>query len=118
MSEVWNQHDRLFKEIWSDREAAADFLSRYLPEGVRALIEPNTVELCKDSFVAADLREYFSDLLYRVSINGRDGYLYLLLEHKSWAPALVALQLLGYIKGIWELHVKQAGLPLPVVIPH
>ena len=25
MSEVWNPHDRLFKEIWSDREAAADF---------------------------------------------------------------------------------------------
>ena len=29
----------------------------------------------------------------------------------------MALQLLGYIQGIWELHLKQASLPLPVVIP-
>ena len=107
MKEIWNPHDRLFKEIWSEREAAADFVSRYLPEDVRGLIAPNTVELCKDSFVSADLREYFSDLLYRVSIEGRDGYLYVLLEHKSWAPLLICYQLLGYIKGIWDMHLKQ-----------
>jgi len=117
MNEVWNPHDRLFKEIWSDREAAVDFVSRYLPEGVRRLIDPETVEMCKDSFVSADLREYFSDLLYRVSIEGRAGYLYLLLEHKSFPSSLLPFQLLGYMKGIWDLHLKQADLPLPVVIP-
>jgi predicted transposase/invertase (TIGR01784 family) len=117
MSEVWNPHDRLFKEIWSDREAATDFLGRYFPEGVRRLVELDTLEICKDSFVTGELREYFSDLLYRVSMNGRDSYLYLLLEHKSWAHRTIALQLLGYIKGIWDLHLKQVGLPLPPVIP-
>ena len=117
MKEVWNPHDRLFKEIWSDREVAADFLSRYLPEDVRRFIEPDTVEMCKDSFVSADLREYFSDLLYRANIGGRKGYLYVLLEHKSWPAPLMPFQLLGYIKGIWDLHLKQAELPLPVVIP-
>ena len=45
MSEVWNPHDRLFKEIWSDREAAADFLSRYFPEGVRRLVVFDTLEI-------------------------------------------------------------------------
>ena len=75
MSEVWNPHDRLFKEIWSDREAAADFLGRYFPEGVRRLVELDTLEICKDSFVTGELREYFSDLLYRVSMNDReDGW--------------------------------------------
>ena len=109
--------DPLFKGIWSDRNVAADFLNLYLPADVREVIQTDTLEICKDSFIQADLREYFSDLLYRVSIQGRSGYLYLLLEHKSWPPALMALQLLGYIKGIWELHLKQASLPLPVVIP-
>ena len=117
MDGISNPHDRLFKEIWSDRDVATDFLNRYLPADVRAVIQTDTLEICKDSFVQADLREYFSDLLYRVSIHGRSGYLYLLLEHKSWQPALMALQLLGYIKGIWELHLKQAALPLPAVIP-
>ena len=117
MSEVWNPHDLLFKEIWSDRDAAADFLSRYFPERVRRLVEFDTLEICKDSFVTGELREYFSDLLYRVSMKGRGSYLYLLLEHKSWAPRTIALQLLGYVKEIWDLHLKQVGLPLPPVIP-
>jgi len=117
MEGISNPHDRLFKEIWSDRDVATDFLNRYLPADVRAVIQTDTLEICKDSFIQADLREYFSDLLYRVSIHDRSGYLYLLLEHKSWPPVLTALQLLGYIKGIWELHLKQATLPLPVVIP-
>jgi hypothetical protein len=31
MTLVSNPHDKLFKQIWSDRETAADFLANYLP---------------------------------------------------------------------------------------
>jgi len=117
MNAIWNPHDRLFKQLWRERNVVADFLRTYLPGDVSSLISAGSVELCKDSFVSADLKEYFSDLLYRADMGGRPGYLYVLLEHKSRPAPLVPLQLLGYIKGIWDLHLKQSPLPLPMVVP-
>ncbi|OQX24414.1 MAG: transposase, partial [Desulfobacteraceae bacterium IS3] len=32
--DIGNPHDRLFREIWSDRDVAMDFLRNYLPEKI------------------------------------------------------------------------------------
>jgi predicted transposase/invertase (TIGR01784 family) len=90
---------KLFKQIWSDRETAADFLANYLPKGISGLIDLKTLEICKDSFVDKNLKEYFSDLLYKVSLEGKTGYVYLLFEHKSYSKKATSLQLLSYICG-------------------
>jgi hypothetical protein len=71
MSLVSNPHDKLFKQIWSDRETARDFLANYLPDRIRKLIDLNTIEIRKDSFVESNLKEFFSDLLYRVSFGDK-----------------------------------------------
>ncbi len=118
MNDITNPHDRLFREIWSDRDTARDFLANYLPPDVLALTDLDSLEICKDSFIEKDLQEYFSDLLYKVQMAGKPGYLYLLLEHKSWPERLVHLQLLEYMLKIWRLHLKQKkGRRLPLVIP-
>jgi predicted transposase/invertase (TIGR01784 family) len=117
MTLVSNPHDKLFKQIWSDRETAADFLANYLPGDICDLIDLKTLEICKDSFVDKDLKEYFSDLLYKVSFGAQSGYVYMLFEHKSYPRKITALQLLSYICRIWNLHFTQQGLPLPVIIP-
>jgi predicted transposase/invertase (TIGR01784 family) len=80
-------------------------------------LDLNTLEICKDSFVNQDLKEFFSDLLYKVSFGGQTGYIYLLFEHKSQPEKIIGLQLLSYICSIWKLHVKQENLPLPVIVP-
>ncbi|HAO19175.1 MAG TPA: transposase, partial [Desulfobacteraceae bacterium] len=51
MDTITNPHDKLFRETLSDREVAADFLKNYLPEDVLSLINLNSLEICKDSFV-------------------------------------------------------------------
>jgi hypothetical protein len=56
---ISNPHDKLFKQIWSDRETAADFLANYLPADICDLIDLKTLEICKDSFVDKNLTEYF-----------------------------------------------------------
>ena len=117
MTLVSNPHDKLFKQIWSDRETAADFLANYLPGDISGLMDLKTLEICKDSFVDKHLKEYFSDLLYKVSFGDQSGYVYMLFEHKSYPQKITALQLLSYICRIWKLHIKQQGLPLPVIIP-
>ncbi len=123
MTNIHNPHDRLFKEIWSQKESAASFLQNYLPENLLSHVDLGTLEICKDSFVQKDLTEYFSDILYSVSLGNQEGYIYLLFEHKSYCDDLLAFQLFGYMQNIWTLHFKQKGeqgdkgLPLPVIVP-
>ena len=115
--DIANPHDRLFREIWSDRAVAADFLSHYLPSNILARVDLSSIRISKDSFVESDLRAYYADILYQLSLSGRPGFIYLLFEHKSRPERWVHLQLLGYLRDIWRLHLKQqGGRRLPVIV--
>jgi predicted transposase/invertase (TIGR01784 family) len=122
---VKSPHDIFVKEVLSNRENARDFFFNYLPAQVRDLVDMERLEVCKDSFVEKELREYFSDLLYRVYLAGESegeqqpAYLYLLFEHKSTPQRWIALHLLRYQVKIWELYLKQnkEARALPMIIP-
>jgi len=66
LTEPANPHDLLVKETFSRRKTATDFFANYLPNEVIALMDLSSVEQVPDSFVDPELREHFSDLLYRV----------------------------------------------------
>jgi len=122
---VKSPHDIFVKEVLSNRENARDFFFNYLPAEIQALVDMESLEVCKDSFVEKELREYFSDMLYRLDLTGergreqQDGYLYLLFEHKSSPQKWIAFHLLRYQVRIWELFLKQNKNTrvLPVIIP-
>ncbi|GAB6094229.1 hypothetical protein JCM14469_04810 [Desulfatiferula olefinivorans] len=111
MNEVFNDifcsHDKLFKEIWSDLENARSFLENYLPPAYLTVFDLKTLEICKGSFVEKNLKEYHSDLLYKVKTHQGHAFIYFLFEHKSYPDGLIHLQLLKYMIGIWELSIKQ-----------
>jgi len=129
-------HDCLTKEILSRKENARDFFLHYLPAHIRDLLDLDSLEICKDSFIEAELDEYFSDLLYRINISDnvsdnvsgsqeeqggeqQGGYVYVLFEHKSTPEEWVAFHLLRYQVRIWELFLKQneKAKRLPVIVP-
>ena len=91
---IRNPHDRFVKESLSLKENARSFLENYLPEEILNLVDLGSLEIEKDSFVAQDLQDYYSDLLYKVRFSGHDGYVYLLFEHKSYCERWISLQLL------------------------
>lgn len=113
-----NPHDKFFKETFSNIEVAKDFIINYLPENIVKIIDLDTLELQKDSFINEQLQEVFSDMLFKVSINNNDGYIYFLFEHKSYISKQTALQLLKYMVEIWEMNIKKEGIgKLPIIIP-
>lgn len=125
MNPVNNVHDTLFRQTMSHRDVAADFMRTYLPARVTRHLLLDTLAVAKDTFVAADQRAHYSDMLYSVRLaGGKKAFVYLLFEHKSSPDRFVALQLLRYMLEIWELHRKQhkgcASLPLviPIVVYH
>ena len=112
-----NPHDRFFKSSFSDLALAKDFLRNFLPSGVIACLDLESLEITQDSFVDEQLRSSQSDLLYQVSMESGDtGWVYLLFEHKSYQDPLVPFQLLRYMVRIWERQVREQ-LPLAPIIP-
>jgi predicted transposase/invertase (TIGR01784 family) len=113
-----NPHDKFYKSVFSDIAVVRDFLKNYLPESVLKMVELNDLELQNGSFVDEKLTEVFSDMLFRTTINNRDGYVYFLFEHKSYPDRLVALQLLTYMVRIWNQKVnRENNTHIPVIIP-
>ena len=81
---VPSPHDRFFKEMFSSKEIARSFLIHYLPPEFSLLMDSDSVELSKDTYVDSRLRSQFSDLLYNVALTtGEDAHVYVLFEHKS-----------------------------------
>ncbi len=119
MPEISNPHDHFFKQVFSRKEVAVDFLRNYLPADVLACIDEESVILTNDSFVDSNLRSHLSDLLYEVKLSdGSDAYVYVLFEHKSFPYAGVAFQLLRYMVRIWEQSIEQKQAEkFPPVIP-
>jgi predicted transposase/invertase (TIGR01784 family) len=118
MDIVNNPHDKFFKQVLGDKETTRDFLTNYLPGDLLTVIDLESLVIQKESFIEKELQEHFSDLMYQVKIKDRQGYLYLLFEHKSYLYKATALQLLKYIVSFWEQKVnKEKTNTLPPVIP-
>lgn len=113
---VQNPHDKFFKKTFGDVAVAGDFLDNYLPQSIVDIIDMDTLEPQKDSFINKELQESFSDLLFKANINNREGYLYFLFEHKSYPSRDAAFQLLRYMVEIWNTKVENTT-QLPVIIP-
>ncbi|MFZ2463837.1 MAG: Rpn family recombination-promoting nuclease/putative transposase, partial [Caldibacillus thermoamylovorans] len=115
---IQNPHDRFFRESMGNVTTAKDFFTHYLPKNVLQIIDLNTLEPQKDSFITQELEEGFSDLLFKADISGKEGYLYFLFEHKSYPDKGISLQLLKYMVEIWEAKMNKEGQQqLPIVIP-
>lgn len=117
MPDLQNPHDHFFKALFSQREAAQDFLKNYLPADLIRLFDLTTLDIRKDSFVDPELQSHFSDILYKIACHdGLETYIYLLFEHKSYPDPQLAFQLLRYLVRIWEQD-RQQQLPLRPIVP-
>jgi predicted transposase/invertase (TIGR01784 family) len=118
MDNVVRPHDKFCKETLGNVSIARDFIFHYLPNDILGIIDIKTLLPLKDGFITQDLKEYFSDLLFSVNMDGKESYLYFLFEHKSYLEKNILLQLLTYMVRIWEnkLEKEKAG-GLPIIVP-
>jgi predicted transposase/invertase (TIGR01784 family) len=89
MDKITNPHDKFFKEVFTHQETAEDFLANYLPTEVVGLLDLDSLECSKDTYIDKNLEAYFSDLLFKLFLkDGSRGYIYILIEHKSYQDAM------------------------------
>ncbi|MFE6858948.1 Rpn family recombination-promoting nuclease/putative transposase [Nocardia sp. NPDC057668] len=112
-------HDALFRQMMSHPDAVAGELRAVLPEEVAAQIDWTWMQPQSCSFVSAELRARFSDVLFATRWAGRDALVYVLLEHQRRSDPLMAFRMLAYVVRIWERHLETNPdeKRLPAVIP-
>lgn len=119
MNKIRFIHDRTFKKLMSDIRVAQDFFEEHLPAEILSIAKLDTLQLSPGTFLDEDLKEFMSDLLYKVDLPDRgSGYFYILCEHKSQVDPLMPFMLLNYMVKIWILHLEQTGEKhLPLIFP-
>ncbi len=92
MAEIINPHDKFFKEMLAQPEAARIFLRDFLPPAVAMQFDLSRLQLVKDSFVDEALQEHFSDLVYEVALRDYgSAFVCVLFEHKSYVDSMTPL---------------------------
>ncbi len=124
MEQLPTPHNNFFHFMLSHLPNARSLIESLLsPEALTAL-DLTTLRLETTSFIDADLREKYSDLLFSVQLANSDierhaseseALVYLLFEHKSQSDPLTVLQVLSYIVRIWEKRVRDGEDLCPIV---
>jgi hypothetical protein len=115
-SRAQSPHDEFFKAIFGDVRRARDLLLGLLPPEVSRELDLSALALDQTSYVSDALKESCTDLVFTCPLDGKPAMVAILLEHKSWEPAVPHLQLLRYMLSIWEQNLADKE-PLRVVIP-
>ena len=90
-----NPHDRFFKETFSKKEEVQDLVINTLPKQLSAKLNFTSLQLDNTSYIDEELKENFSDLVYNCKYKGKKTIkISLLLEHKSYKPDYIHIQLL------------------------
>ncbi len=108
-------HDLFFKQTFSIREHAADFIRHTLPPELSDQMDFNTLAIEKGSHVDTALAENFSDTVYTCLFSGIQVKIALLFEHKSAPDSNLPFQLHRYMGNLWENSIKQKQPRLPVI---
>ena len=119
MDDIAAPHDTYFRESFSRRYIAEDFLRHHLPAPLLAEMDLTSLEVSNDTYVSTELRTAYSDLVYRVRCRDGELVIYLLFEHKSSPDHWTLLQLLRYLVAEGDQYRKQhpAARHLPPIYP-
>ncbi|MFE3618205.1 Rpn family recombination-promoting nuclease/putative transposase, partial [Streptomyces anulatus] len=112
-------HDALFRHFIGQPSNAAAQARPVITSALAARIDWSSLALESISFVSRHLRGTYSDLLFSARFDGRDAYLYLLLEHQSSSDHFMSLRMLDYMVSIWNRYLRDhpKSKTLPLVIP-
>ena len=115
-------HDSLIKKALENPVIAQEFLSEYLPDEYKALINLSTIKPEKETYVEESLKTKLSDMVFSVRMRNQEGdktnnaFIYALVEHQSYSDYWIAFRLLKYSLLLLERHTNGKN-KLPIILP-
>jgi len=119
-------HDKFFKQVFSHRQIVLDYFRNFVPPKLINDLDLRTLQRTDGNYIDDEMGAYFSDMSFRINwkkgINKENSpKVYLLVEHKSYVPKFIHVQLLKYMVEIWMDDIKNKKdltLVIPIVIYH
>lgn len=91
---------------------------KFFPEEILGIIDIDSVQARKDSFIEEELNDAYANLLFSAQLNNEESYFYFLFEHKSSKKKSIAFDLLHYMQQIWKTLIKKEKMmEVPHIIP-
>lgn len=114
-------HDASYKLLFSCPELVRDLVSGFIPDPWLQSLDYSTLERQNDSLITDDLRVRDNDVLWRVRVQGRWVYLYLLIEFQSRVDHFMAVRVMTYTGLVYQDLIRKkvispCGL-LPPILP-
>jgi predicted transposase YdaD len=112
-------HDAVFRQVFGVPANAASWLRAVLPPGLTARLDLGRLAPVPASFIDESLKWRHSDLLFTAPLDGRDAFVYVLVEHQSSDDPLMAYRMLRYVTRIWDRYLREhpRARRLPAVTP-
>jgi predicted transposase YdaD len=116
---VAQPHDALFKYVFGKPVHAASVLRAVLPAALTDRLGLTNLHPVNGSFVDEELSNRHCDVLMRTTFDGRDAYVYVLIEHQSNPDPMMPLRMLRYVMRIWDRHLENhpRAKRLPMIVP-
>jgi predicted transposase/invertase (TIGR01784 family) len=109
-------HDVYVRKIFSGLEESKEFFRLTLPPKIVEIMDLDQLEDTQESFINEDLQESRTDKHYKIPLlNGKEVYMYLLFEHKSYLDLNIYTQLLRYLSEIYQWQRNTNGKYRPVL---
>ncbi len=117
---ITHSHDKLFKTVFSKKEAVAEFVQKLLPSYIADRIDLDSLTLDSTEYVDEHLKTHCSDVVYNADYISDDQQktaikISLLFEHKSYQVSRPHLQLLRYLVNAWDMQTKQKQDLTPII---
>ncbi|MEO0414519.1 MAG: Rpn family recombination-promoting nuclease/putative transposase, partial [Verrucomicrobiota bacterium] len=122
---IQNPHDRFVRGYFSDPATAKGLLEVNLPSALAKALDLDQITVENSHFVDEQLREFESDLLFRIPRKDRaevsDAYVYILWEHQRQRDSWMVLRMWIYLAMIYKSFIDDgridSGARLPFVYP-
>jgi predicted transposase YdaD len=116
---VAQPHDALFKFVFGKPVHAASELRAVLPTLLTARLDLENLHPVNGSFVDEELTNRHCDVLMRTTFDGREAFVYVLIEHQSNPDPMMPLRMLRYVMRIWDRHLEEhpTAKRLPLIVP-
>ena len=113
---VRNEHDKIFKDLFSGKEETRKFINKYLK--LKIPIEKNQLESYNSSYITAEYKSKEADIVYKM----KDKNIFFLIEHQSTIDLSMPYRIENYALEIINTAVdkekmKSNNYRYPKVIP-
>ncbi|ARN73159.1 Rpn family recombination-promoting nuclease/putative transposase [Oceanicoccus sagamiensis] len=102
-----NIHDTFFRAAMKHQRVALDFIRHHCPKEIALALDSQTLKLLPNNYIADDLQETTSDLVFSCKIANKPAYINLLIEHQSSPDKMLPFRVHHYLFGLLYNHHKQ-----------